>query len=176
MGPHISRPSRALAQARTVPCSHTECMSTGATCPSHKAGKAGISKHLKHTLQAESTNRTTMPGWVPLLTAATASVAGSAVLRYALRPRAIKSATIQPHQSLRCTDAQISILSLNILAPGFTSSRKYGHCPPAYLNWEYRWSKLKALLAQLDADVVCLQEVEVARCARAARHTCGTCL
>ena len=36
----------------------------------------------------------------------------------------------------------------------------HNYCPPKELSWAVRWSKVQAVLKSLDADILCLQEVE----------------
>lgn len=38
------------------------------------------------------------------------------------------------------------------------------YCAPELLAWDYRWPRIAATLKSADADIVCLQEVEPARC------------
>jgi CCR4-NOT transcription complex subunit 6 len=39
--------------------------------------------------------------------------------------------------------------------------RWHKYVPDAYLNWEYRYSRIREELSQYDADLLCLQEVDV---------------
>jgi len=56
-----------------------------------------------------------------------------------------------------------SLISWNLLAPQFAEPSKYSWSDPADLAWPARQSKIVKHLADADADVVCLQEVEVDR-------------
>ena len=57
---------------------------------------------------------------------------------------------------------QLSIMSWNILAPHFASPTKYPWIQPTDLEWRTRQELIVDRICELDADVVCLQEVEVA--------------
>ena len=56
------------------------------------------------------------------------------------------------------------IVSFNVLANKFVESPRekglYKHCNAKHLNWSYRAERILQHLGQLDADVICLQEVE----------------
>ena len=56
----------------------------------------------------------------------------------------------------------LSVVSWNILAPTFAPPSRYPWVAPATLAWPKREAAIVATLGRLDADVVCLQEVEVA--------------
>ena len=66
------------------------------------------------------------------------------------------SAVGMPHSG------QLSIATWNLLAPCFTKPSKYPWASPESLTWPRRQEKIVARLAAVDADAVCLQEVEVA--------------
>jgi CCR4-NOT transcription complex subunit 6 len=48
-----------------------------------------------------------------------------------------------------------------LLAPVYSIPRKYPWCAPEFLEWEYRKSLIVPQLLQFDADILCLQEVQV---------------
>ncbi|XP_071323414.1 protein angel homolog 2 [Trachinotus anak] len=55
-----------------------------------------------------------------------------------------------------------SVMSYNILSQELLGDNNYlyRHCDPAVLPWEYRLPNLLAEIQQLDADILCLQEVQ----------------
>ena len=55
-----------------------------------------------------------------------------------------------------------SLVTWNLLAPHFAPRSKYRWTKAAVLAWPARQAKILAHLAEMDADLVCLQEVEVA--------------
>lgn len=59
-----------------------------------------------------------------------------------------------------CT-ALLRLATWNILAPQYTRADKYPWCAPSHLEWDYRQSLIVPQLLEWDADVVCLQEVQV---------------
>jgi len=65
---------------------------------------------------------------------------------------------------LRAAEHQVSVLTFNVLADCLVSKSKFQHCPAAALKWEHRWAALQALIRRANADIVCLQEVEVRLC------------
>lgn len=58
--------------------------------------------------------------------------------------------------------AVVSIVSWNLLAPSFAQPSKYPWAKPTDLDWVHREAKIVKQLSEMDADIVCLQEVEVA--------------
>lgn len=54
-----------------------------------------------------------------------------------------------------------SLVSWNILAPTFAPPRRYPWAPADVLSWSSRGPRIADALRLMDADVVCLQEVEV---------------
>src|SRR5262249_26840261 len=54
----------------------------------------------------------------------------------------------------------ISIASYNILADSYVNPRWYLNVDPEVLRWERRKFALADRIARLDADILCLQEVE----------------
>lgn len=58
--------------------------------------------------------------------------------------------------------APVSIASWNLLSPTFATPAKYPWASSEHLNWRSRQAKILDRLAEIDADVVCLQEVDVA--------------
>jgi mRNA deadenylase 3'-5' endonuclease subunit Ccr4 len=57
--------------------------------------------------------------------------------------------------------ALVKLATWNLLAPQYAGTGKYPWCEPDYLDWQYRESLIIPQLLQLDADVICLQEVQV---------------
>jgi|SRR5579872_994275 len=55
---------------------------------------------------------------------------------------------------------RLRILSYNILAPSYAKPDRYPFTEAWLLAWESRRERLAARLAESDADVICLQEVE----------------
>ena len=55
-----------------------------------------------------------------------------------------------------------SLVTWNILAPSFAHAHKYPWASPDQLSWEWRQARIVEQLAAIDADMICLQEVEVA--------------
>uniref|UniRef100_A0A7S3PP42 Endonuclease/exonuclease/phosphatase domain-containing protein n=1 Tax=Aplanochytrium stocchinoi TaxID=215587 RepID=A0A7S3PP42_9STRA len=57
-----------------------------------------------------------------------------------------------------------SVMSFNILADRYVRnprhSNLYAHCDPKCLPWSYRFNKIMNHLGEVDADIVCLQEVD----------------
>lgn len=48
----------------------------------------------------------------------------------------------------------------NILCERYTTKQKYGYVPDRYLNWHFRRQLIYQELQDLDADIVCLQELD----------------
>ena len=57
---------------------------------------------------------------------------------------------------------QLSVVSWNLLAPIFATPAKYPWATASDLDWRNRQAKIVSLLGEIDADVICLQEVETA--------------
>lgn len=57
---------------------------------------------------------------------------------------------------------EMSIVSFNMLLKGFEHKQYYRSIPPELRSWSYRKPMLQSLLFGLDADIFCMQEVEVA--------------
>jgi mRNA deadenylase 3'-5' endonuclease subunit Ccr4 len=55
----------------------------------------------------------------------------------------------------------VRLASWNLLAPAYSVPRKYPWCAPEFLDWDYRKSLIVPQLLQFDADILCLQEVQV---------------
>lgn len=53
-----------------------------------------------------------------------------------------------------------SVASQNILADSYIKPEYFPHTAPEHLDSRWRWPALATHLARLDADVVCLQEIE----------------
>ncbi|KAI7867716.1 Endonuclease/exonuclease/phosphatase [Spinellus fusiger] len=56
---------------------------------------------------------------------------------------------------------QFTVLCYNILCQKYATSKAYGYTPSWALNWEYRKELLLAEISGWNADVICLQEVEM---------------
>jgi endonuclease/exonuclease/phosphatase family metal-dependent hydrolase len=54
----------------------------------------------------------------------------------------------------------IRLVSWNLLAPVFSHPKKYAWCAEEHLNWSYRQKLIVSELQQIDADIVCLQEIQ----------------
>lgn len=52
------------------------------------------------------------------------------------------------------------IVSYNVLAQCYAKQKQFTKCKPEHLKWDYRKKVLIELLAELDADILCLQEVD----------------
>lgn len=55
----------------------------------------------------------------------------------------------------------VRLASWNLLAPCYARPSKYAWCDHEDLDWEYRKSMIVPRLLEMDADVICLQEVQV---------------
>jgi mRNA deadenylase 3'-5' endonuclease subunit Ccr4 len=55
----------------------------------------------------------------------------------------------------------IRLASWNLLAPEYAQPRKYPWCHADHLDWEYRKALIVPQLMDMDADIICLQEVQV---------------
>jgi len=82
--------------------------------------------------------------------------------------------TFYAHLPLVAT-AHLSVVTWNILAPEFATPTKYPWASADALAWPSRQERILLKLAEIDADIVCLQEVGVAQwdelCGRL--HTLG---
>lgn len=56
---------------------------------------------------------------------------------------------------------QVSVCSWNLLAPRYAKENKYPWSNAQDLDWKNRQSRIVQILASIDADIVCLQEVQV---------------
>lgn len=56
----------------------------------------------------------------------------------------------------------VSLVTWNLLAPCYATATKYPWASPDELAWPARRKRILSKLAEMDADVVCLQEVEIA--------------
>mmetsp|Transcript_34047 Transcript_34047/g.75500 ORF Transcript_34047/g.75500 Transcript_34047/m.75500 type:complete len:116 (-) Transcript_34047:325-672(-) len=59
---------------------------------------------------------------------------------------------------------EISILSYNILADQYATPKKLHYTFPSHLVWSHRRQLISDEIAAVHADLVCLQEVDLARC------------
>ena len=89
------------------------------------------------------------------------------------RQATAKTITLQD-DCMQCSAGEISLITWNVLAPCFASRKRYSYVPTRILSWdEYRRQRLCDILRSINADVVCLQEVEVARCATCLALSCA---
>eukprot|EP00210_Caulerpa_lentillifera_P009566 g9123.t1 len=57
---------------------------------------------------------------------------------------------------------ELSVLSFNVLSDNLVRSNpSYNYADELYRSWEYRWDRLKDEISIMDADIVCLQEIEI---------------
>ena len=56
---------------------------------------------------------------------------------------------------------QLSVATWNLLAPCYAAQHKYAFTHPDNLQWDGRKKRIVQTLASIDADAVCLQEVQV---------------
>lgn len=54
----------------------------------------------------------------------------------------------------------IRLVTWNVLAPQFSHPKKYPWCASEHLSWPYREELIQSELARIDADIVCLQEIQ----------------
>lgn len=64
---------------------------------------------------------------------------------------------------LSSDEQSFSVVSYNVLCDRFATPRRYPHVHPQFLQWEWRWPRLRHELAAFGADIVCLQEVTLER-------------
>jgi CCR4-NOT transcription complex subunit 6 len=65
-----------------------------------------------------------------------------------------------PRSCTRDQEASFTILSYNILADCYCTHRHFPYCDERWLRWDYRRKLITAELLKLNADIVCLQELE----------------
>ena len=53
-----------------------------------------------------------------------------------------------------------TVMSYNVLADVYCTTEMYGYAPPWALNWYFRRQNILKELIQMDADILCLQEVQ----------------
>jgi mRNA deadenylase 3'-5' endonuclease subunit Ccr4 len=63
--------------------------------------------------------------------------------------------------AFRSISSLVRLASWNLLAPCYAKPNKYPWCNPQDLDWEYRKSIIIPRLLEMDADIICLQEVQV---------------
>lgn len=99
--------------------------------------------------------------------AGTGALIGAAVLMLVvskLRRRQPRITSIPKGQSLASTERYgFSVLSFNVLGDTYTSPRHLPHVAPSLVPWSYRWPLIEAEVFTSDADIICLQEVDLAR-------------
>ncbi|XP_041831423.1 protein angel homolog 2 isoform X2 [Melanotaenia boesemani] len=68
-----------------------------------------------------------------------------------------------PHPPRYSAVFDFSVMSYNILSQELLQDNAYlyRHCDPSILHWEYRLPNLLAEIQQHDADILCLQEVQM---------------
>lgn len=90
-----------------------------------------------------------------------------AIIRY-MRDHALSS-TISPpsdriwnqYIDLKDEDKKISLICYNILCDKYATPQMFGFVPSWFLAWEYRKQLILHEILAYDADVICLQEVEM---------------
>lgn len=102
------------------------------------------------------------PRTVPLPARAAVVVVGALVLRAAWRwwrgPRP-GHRRLGPRQPLTSRPGEVSVLTCNIMTHS-PDRRGAGPSGPQ-TSWQERWAPIAAMLDRADADVVCLQEVDM---------------
>ena len=58
---------------------------------------------------------------------------------------------------------QASMVTWNVLAPAFANQQKFPWASSQALSWSNRRERIVQQLSTIDADCICLQEVEVER-------------
>lgn len=57
---------------------------------------------------------------------------------------------------------ELSVLSFNVLSDNLVRSNpRYNYADELYKSWEYRFDRLKEEINVMNADIVCLQEIEI---------------
>lgn len=56
---------------------------------------------------------------------------------------------------------KFSVLSFNVLAEQYTKPAYFPYCDPKFLEFPYRMTLASEMLSQANADIICLQEVDV---------------
>jgi len=57
-------------------------------------------------------------------------------------------------------ESRFRIASYNVLAKCYAKTRHFTRCKPEYLRWDVRRKALMEVVRELDADILCLQEVD----------------
>lgn len=57
--------------------------------------------------------------------------------------------------------ALVKVATWNLLAPQYASPHKYPWCSTEYLDWTHRQSLILSRLENVNADIICLQEVQL---------------
>ena len=55
----------------------------------------------------------------------------------------------------------VRLASWNVLAPTYAKPSKYPWCAPEHLDWAFRKKLIVPQLLKMDADIICLQEIQV---------------
>ncbi|ORZ23360.1 Endonuclease/exonuclease/phosphatase [Absidia repens] len=69
--------------------------------------------------------------------------------------------TIEETDSLQDgeVDDRFIVLCYNILCPRYVNDQKYGYTPSWALEWDYRKELILSEIAEIEADIICLQEL-----------------
>ncbi|KAI8086105.1 Endonuclease/exonuclease/phosphatase [Halteromyces radiatus] len=69
--------------------------------------------------------------------------------------------TIEDNENISDSEAEerFTVLSYNTLCPKYVNDQKYGYTPAWALEWDYRKELLFSEINDIDADILCLQEV-----------------
>lgn len=54
-----------------------------------------------------------------------------------------------------------TVITYNLLAQKYIDDGAHAYCPPDHSSWASRWPKFERELKQYDADILCLQEVDI---------------
>jgi CCR4-NOT transcription complex subunit 6 len=67
----------------------------------------------------------------------------------------------ESYKGLRHRDLpSFRVLAYNVLADAYVNAERYAYCPSWALKWDYRKKLIVQRVAEQNADIVCLQEVE----------------
>jgi len=107
-----------------------------------------------------------MGAWVPITVGAAAIASIGGILLAGCVQRKNIDNSVQRIAILRNTDSlatsaadELSVVSYNVLADTFASRLDYAS--EEILSWQRRWPMIKRQLLDWQADIVCLQEVDV---------------
>lgn len=74
--------------------------------------------------------------------------------------RWLKSPAMATACSSSMQESRCRIASYNVLAKCYAKARHFTRCKPEYLRWDVRRKALMEVVRELDADILCLQEVD----------------